>query len=344
MRASVLVRTVAGLEGLAADEVAAAGHRVVEVSKRQLIVEGEAGALVRRPPRVADDLFVVVGSAPDPGRAKAGLAAAVRAAARTAPAGEGALAVSASFVGERNFNRYDVEDCVGERLARLTGGAYYSRRGGAKPPELRTDWRVVLDGKTLWVARRPYAEPLHRRPWRRRTVQGSLHPPVAAAMARLADLAPDHAVLDPFCGAGTLLLEAQAIEPRARYAGVDRDREAVAAARANAAAHSAARAGTYATDRGDRGDRAIDWVCADSATLTARADRIITNPPWNRRRYIGDLAPYLRAWRRTLNGLLVALVMPEQVAGLRRGWRVCARYEIAVAGQHPIIVVADSSR
>jgi tRNA (guanine6-N2)-methyltransferase len=190
---------------------------------------------------------------------------------------------------------------------------------------------VILDGKTLWVGRRPYAEPLHRRPWRRRTVQGSLHPPVAAAMARLADLSPDHAVLDPFCGAGTLLLEAQAIEPQARYAGVDRDPAAITAARANA------------TARGD-GGRSITWACADSATLTTSADRIITNPPWNRRRFIGDLAPYLRHWRRILDGRLVALVMPEQVDGLRRGWRVRGRYEIAVAGQHPLIVVADSSR
>ncbi|HZX05684.1 methyltransferase domain-containing protein, partial [Kribbella sp.] len=216
------------------------------MSKRQVVVDG----MVEPLPRVADDLFVVYGAGPDPGRAKGGVAAAVRAAVREVPGGRGAFAVSASFVGERNFNRYDVEDLVGERIARLTGGRYCSRRGGRVPPEERSEWRVVLDGKTLWVARRPYAVPLHRRPWRQHTVAGSLHPPVAAAMARLAKLAPGQQVIDPFCGAGTLLVEAHHLEPGARYVGLDRDPAAIAAAKANWAA---------ADHRGGEGGGGVVW-------------------------------------------------------------------------------------
>ncbi|WP_350274355.1 methyltransferase domain-containing protein [Kribbella sp. HUAS MG21] len=328
--ALVLVRVVAGLEWLAAEEVAAAGHRVVEVSKRLVVVEPSSDAIVERPPRVADDLFVVSGAAVDPGRTKAGLVAAVGA-AELACEREAAFAVSASFVGVRNFNRFDIEDLVGERIARLTGARYHSRRGGAVPPEERVEWRVVLDGKTFWIARRPYGVPLHRRAWRTRTVPGSLHPPVAAAMARLAGLAPGQDVLDPFCGAGTLLLEAQLLEPRARYVGLDRDPAALAAARDNAAARANAPSG------------GLTWVRADTRRLTGAADRIVTNPPWNRRVRIGDIAPYLRAWRRVLDGRLVALLTPEQAAALGRGWRIEARYDVAVAGRHPVIVVAEVS-
>ncbi|MET9275751.1 methyltransferase domain-containing protein [Kribbella sp. NPDC003557] len=320
--ALVLVRVVAGLEWLAAEEVAAAGHRVVEVSKRQVVVEASPD-LVDRPPRVADDLFVVCGAVPDPGRARSGLDGAVQAAVRSVPAERGAFAVSASFQGVRNFNRFDVEDLVGERIARLGGGRYHSRRHGQVPPDQRVEWRVVLDGKTLWVGMRPYDVPLHRRAWRQRTVPGSLHPPVAAAMARLADLTPGHAVLDPFCGAGTVLLEAQLLEPSARFFGVDRDPAAIHAARTNAAG------------------RDMTWTCKDSKHLRTPTDRIITNPPWNRRVHIGDLAPHLRTWRRTLDGLLVAILMPDQADHLARGWRLHARHEIAVAGQHPVIVVAS---
>ncbi|TCC21764.1 methyltransferase domain-containing protein [Kribbella speibonae] len=254
----VLVRTVTGLEHLAAEELAVAGHRVVEVSKRQVIVEASP-EVVERPPLVADDLFEVYGVAPDPGRTRAGLTAALSEAVRSAPIARGAFAVSASFQGPRNFGRYDVEDLVGERIARLTGGRYHSRRYGVAPPEERSDWRVVLDGKTLWVSRRPYAVPLHRRTWRRQTVRGSLHPPVAAAMARLAGLAPGHEVLDPFCGAGTLLLEARALEPRARYAGVDRDPAALEAARAN-------------------GPEGVKWRRGDARRVDDPVDRILTNP------------------------------------------------------------------
>ncbi|GAA1573379.1 hypothetical protein GCM10009804_32490 [Kribbella hippodromi] len=336
--ALVLVRAVSGLEWVVAEEVAAAGHRVVEVSKRQVVVEG----MIERPPRVADDLFVVQGSAPDPGRPKNGLVGAVRAALRSAPEPGGAFAVSASFVGERNFNRYDVEDLVGERIARLVGGQYHSRRGGVVPPDDRAEWRVVLDGKTLWIALRPYAVPLHRRVWRQRTVPGSLHPPVAAAMARLARLAPGQGVLDPFCGAGTVLLEAQSLEPGASYVGVDRERAAIAAARVNGAR---------------LGGSGISWRVGDSrrtpaGRLRARPatdpvggsfDRIVSNPPWGVRVDAADLPAALRRWRDVLRpgGLVVALLMAEQVP---RGWRVLDRYEVAVAGRHPVIVIADRIR
>ncbi|TCC02563.1 TRM11 family SAM-dependent methyltransferase [Kribbella soli] len=324
----VLVRTVTGLEWLAAEELTVAGHRVVEVGKRQVVVEPASESITESPPRLADDLFVVYAAIADPGRTKAALAGAADALRRVVepPRDRSNFAVSASFQGVRNFNRYDVEDLVGEQLARLTGGRYYSRRHGVAPPDERSEWRVVLDGKTLWVARRPYAVPLHRRTWRQQTVRGSLHPPVAAAMARLAELAPAHQVVDPFCGAGTLLLEAHLLEPQAEYVGLDHDPVAIAAARANAAG------------------RRMEWRCADTRGLTTGADRIITNPPWNRQVQIGDLAPYLRAWRQVLDGRLVAILTPEQATRLDRGWRVQARYDVTVAGRHPVVVVAEVSR
>ncbi|MFG1910154.1 TRM11 family SAM-dependent methyltransferase [Kribbella sp. NPDC048928] len=283
---------------------------------------------------MADDVFEVYGVAPDPGRTRAGLFAAVREAVEPAGRDE-AFAVSASFVGTRNFNRYDVEDLVGERL----GGRYFSRRGGSVPPADRTEWRVVLDGKTLWIARRPYAVPLHRRAWRRRTVQGSLHPPVAAAMAQLAELEPGHDVLDPFCGAGTILLEAHLFEPGAQYVGVDRDPDAIAAATANATALHNRR------EVGDGRGVGVRWLVGEAGRGGGMVDRVVTNPPWGVRLGVGDLASWARRWRERLRpgGLLVAILMPEQVEQLGRGWRVQARYDVAVAGQHPVIVVAQPS-
>jgi tRNA (guanine6-N2)-methyltransferase len=352
----VLVRTVTGLEGLAAEEVVAAGHRVVEVSKRQVVVEWASGEC--SPPRLADDVFVVHGAVVDPGRTRDALAAAVR--SLELPAGSGAFAVSASFVGARNFNRFDVEDLVGAQL----GGRYHSRRDGAVPPVERSEWRVVLDGKTLWVGLRPYAVPLHRRPWRTRTVRGSLHPPVAAAMARLAGIAPGHIVLDPFCGAGTVLLEAHAMEPRARYVGIDRDPAAVGAARANAPGAGAAEAGVAEAGvagegaeaggaeasggearGGEAGVGGVLWRVGDARRLDVTADRIITNPPWDVRLSIGDLGPYTREWHRALlsGGRVVAVLSQAQAAQLTRDWRVRAAYDLSVAGQRPRIVVAEPS-
>ncbi|NUS00689.1 MAG: methyltransferase domain-containing protein, partial [Kribbellaceae bacterium] len=265
-------------------------------------------------------------------------------------------------------------DALGERIARLTGGRYHSRRHGAVPPHGRTEWRVVLDGKTLWIAIRPYAVPLHRRPWRQHTVPGSLHPPVAAAMARMSDLAPDHQVLDPFCGAGTLLLEAHHLEPHARYLGVDRDPAATAAARANssAAAGTTHRRGDgsgnerrdalggakhhreeHGAERraGVRGARhsegaGVVWRCGDARWVEGAFDRVLSNPPWGVRVADADFPAVVRRWRDVLRpgGLLAAILMPEQAERIGRGWRVRARYDVAVAGRHPVILVAEPAR
>ncbi|WP_170284917.1 TRM11 family SAM-dependent methyltransferase [Kribbella amoyensis] len=313
------------MEQLAAEELAAAQHRVIDLSRRQLVIEPHDATVVTSPPRLADDLFLIHDAVPDPGHTRQALADAVPAIQLTGEPAD--FAVTASFQGRRNFNRYDIEDLVGERLRELTGGRYHSRREGVTPPVDRVDWRVVLDGKTLWVGRRPFAVPLHRREWRRHTVTGSLHPPVAAAIARLGRLAPGLQVLDPFCGAGTLLLEAHAVEPGATYRGIDRQPAAIAAARANT---------PYGAE--------IAWQEGDARQVRGSVDRILTNPPWDVRLGIGPLGPYLRQWRRVLrpDGLLVAIVNHEQAEriGGDAAWQILDEYDVAVAGQHPRILVA----
>jgi hypothetical protein len=65
--------------------------------------------------------------------------------------------------------------------------------------------------------------------------EGSLPPTIAAAMAFLANPRDSDTVLDPVCGTGTLLAELHAYAPGARLAGIDHDRQAIAAARLNLA-------------------------------------------------------------------------------------------------------------
>jgi 23S rRNA G2445 N2-methylase RlmL len=143
----------------------------------------------------------------------------------------------------------------------------------------------------------------------------------------LARITPGLQVLDPFCGAGTVLLEAHAIEPQASYLGIDRKRAAVSAAQLN----------TQVPD-------SITWQTGDAARLQGPADRILTNPPWDVRLGIGDFAPYLRQWHRALRpgGLVVAILNHEQAQHLSgdAAWRVHDVYDVAVAGQHPRIVMA----
>ncbi len=181
--------------------------------------------------------------------------------------------------------------------------------------------RFVGDIATLSLDTSP--EPLHRRGYRKETGKAPLREDLAFALLRAARVDAATAVLDPFCGAGTIAIEAAAmmlglppgrlrppplpgtalqddarwqrllaaLPPRplsatVRVAASDRDAGAVAAARANAE-----RAGTAA---------AIAFTCCavtaapwfeDPATAP-RPLVVATNPPFGHRIGSGqDLAP-----------------------------------------------------
>lgn len=326
-RTRLLARTVHGLEHVAAQELRERGCTVLHISDRQLLLDAPAD-LLDRPPRTVDDLFLLVASAPDPGPTKADLAR------LTLP--EPALdltaahvSVSASTAGRRTYNRYDVEDVVGGWLAARLGARYTSRRDGRRPPPGAVDWRVTVGPTGLHIGLRGARPPLHRRHWKRSSVPGTLHPPVAAAMARLAGIGPGQVVVDPCCGAGTLLIEAATRCPHATYAGSDLSPAAMAAAMANAEDHPS-----------------IAWSVGDAARLPCRGvDHVLTNPPWDRQVAVrGSLAGMFRAWRRALvpDGRLTCLLPPGWVVD--RSWRVVSEHPISLSGQHPVIVVAEPVR
>ena len=213
---------------------------------------------------------------------------------------------------------------------RLSGSAparrYHSRRNGTAPPTDRVDWRVVLDGKTMWVGFRPFDVPLHRREYRRQTVTGSLHPPVAAAMARLAHIEDGHRVLDPFCGAGTLLLEAHAVAPGATYLGVD-SKATIPVARANTPDHAS-----------------VHWRTGNARGLRGRVrshrdQPALGHPPRHRQPHA---VPEPMATRPPSDGRVVTILNQEQSERMigDAAWQIHDVHDIAVAGQHPRILVA----
>ncbi len=105
-------------------------------------------------------------------------------------------------------------------------------------------WRLVGDdaalelwahliGPSLVVGLRLSDETLRQRTYKTASLPASLKPTVARAMVRLSRPEPDDVVLDPVCGAGTLLVE-RALEGQYRLLiGGDLDPEAIAAAAQN---------------------------------------------------------------------------------------------------------------
>ncbi|MGP3925391.1 methyltransferase domain-containing protein [Streptomyces sp. 8N616] len=278
--ARLVARCVRGLETAVAAEILERGLGVItHLGHREVHFRTYRPARCWVALRTADDVFLLAAQLPDIGPGKAAVEGLAELVALTDTAallrqrrdGERAgvptgVEVSASFLGKRNFNRYDAEDVVGRVLARRLGVGYHARRGGVAPPADHSGWRLTLDGERATLMLRIADRPLHRRAYKRYALPGTLHPPLAAAMARMADLRAGHRVLDPCCGAGTLLIEAEQLQPGARFNGFDVDPEAVRAARANAA---------------DCRDIAVRRADAGELPLPdGSADRMVSNPPW----------------------------------------------------------------
>ncbi|MDR8411551.1 methyltransferase domain-containing protein [Nonomuraea sp. 3-1Str] len=368
MRAFAVARAVRGIEPLVAAEIMELGV-VRRLRHREVWFEvaepgpGSGGLLGLR---TADDVLLAAAVVDGVGPGRAALARLRRAAAdadaetplkfRRAAApprtrrqaaqpgtpdgldAPGGLEVSATFVGRRSYSRFDVEDAVGAGLSRALGVPYHSRAGGVAPPPGAVPWRVTIEGDQAVIAVRLGERPLHRRPYKVDSIPGTLHPPLAAAMAVLAGLGRPPAggaargggpvVLDPCCGAGTTLTEAGLLAPHARLAGADRSPVSVRAAAANTA-----RAGVRA---------ALAVADAGRLPLPSRSvDRVLVNPPWGRQVAAAGLLArdgglLWREGRRVLAPGGLAGALGDGVPG---GFRVERVIEVSLSGRPPALAV-----
>lgn len=261
------------------------------------------------------------------------------------------LDVVAALTGKRTYNRYAVEDAAGEVIGPLIGARYLSRnplRGdGASdapaPGPCDLTVRLFLSGQDVRVALRLPARPAHRREWKQLTGPGTLHPPLAAALVRIADVQKGETVADPFCGDGTIAIEAALSGgPGAggRILAADLDPERLVNADLNAEAAGVA--------------SALRLVQADAGRAVWRPgslDAVITNPPWNRS--VGaagsveeSMDAFWDALRSALSGqgrvCLVAdaeLDVPQQAR--HHGFDIALAQTVRLAGRLSVVLLAS---
>jgi predicted RNA methylase len=127
-----------------------------------------------------------------------------------------------------HFNRHDLARFLGRELGRR----------GVKLDDTAQAPLLVFCIEQAYYACVPIreADSTAGRQQRRVEREGSLPPPIAAAMAFMTRPREADTVLDPVCGSGTLLAEAGAYAPGARLIGGDQDLGAVKTARRNLAA------------------------------------------------------------------------------------------------------------
>jgi 23S rRNA G2445 N2-methylase RlmL len=177
----------------------------------------------------------------------------------------GTFEVIASFLGGRNYSRREIEQTIGGAFSEITGMPFLDHERSGPPAD--ASWRVHIRNGEAIVAIRLGPTALHRRTYKQNSRPGTLHPPVAYAMAILADIQPGIRVTDPCCGAGTILVEAHRLEPNALIVGSDLKPDAIAAAAANLR-----RSGLHPP-----------LLVAEAGRLPygdGSFDRIISNVPW----------------------------------------------------------------
>jgi tRNA (guanine6-N2)-methyltransferase len=234
--------------------------------------------------------------------------------------------------GSHDFRRLDAGEAVSDALRRVLPR---SIRHVADDADL--EFWLWLSGSEALIGLRLSNATMRHRTYKREHLPASLRPTVAAAMGWLARPEQEDIVLDPLCGAGTVLIERALLAPLKEALGGDIRSEAVETARRNA--HSA---GIKAS-----------WRVWDARSLpleAASVTRIITNLPFGKQigtheanadlysKLIGEFGRVLSA-----DGVLVTLTSDDRLwdSLLReRDWQVIKKVVLVVLGQPASIFVA----
>ena len=237
--------------------------------------------------------------------------------------------------GEHGYKRYDAREAL------IAGVSPHLPAGW-----IRTDENAWLE---IWLTIRGHTAVcgvrLSDRTMRHRTykddhVLASLRPTMAAAMVRLAGVGPGMTVLDPMCGAGTILAEAVDVGKRrkggkVRVVGGDIDPNAVFVTSENLV-----KVGPVDLAR---------WDATALPLASESVDRIVSNPPFGKQlASLEKVAPLYtasaREWDRVLRpgGRAVFLVM-EQLALENplheAGWVLQRKLRVRVLGQPAFLSV-----
>jgi 23S rRNA G2445 N2-methylase RlmL len=183
-------------------------------------------------------------------------------------------------------------------------------------------------------------ERLRHRDYKVAHLPGSLRPSVAAALGWLSEPTFDDIVLDPMCGAGTVLIERAHLGRYQQLIGGDSDRVSLAAARENVGPRY-------------KPIELHSWDATATALDAASVTKVITNLPWgmrhgsqaeNRRLY----PPLIEEFQRVVKpgGLIVMLTAETHLMGdlMSRGvFRPQKILRVSILGAPAAIYVVRAS-
>jgi tRNA (guanine6-N2)-methyltransferase len=283
-----IAHTQPGFEAIAADEIATRISGAREITRR--VVPDRAGMTIFFAPtpdklgvlRTAEDLFGLAGYRAGVGPENKELDK-IRGASREAPLVEAALVarvkvtpgtragrrlkfrVIARMAGEHEFRRVDFQRAVERGILERSDHTWRLEEEGADV-EL---WATMIDSE-FFLTVRLSDDAMRHREYKAAHRPASLRASSAAALAWLSEPRDDDVVLDPFCGAGTILIERAHLGRYAMLLGSDRDAAALAAARVNVGARY-------------KPIQLENWDAGALPLGDASVNKIVTNLPWGLR-------------------------------------------------------------
>ncbi len=283
-----IAHTQPGFEAIAADEIATRISGAREITRR--VVPDRAGMTIFFAPaaeklgvlRTAEDLFGLAGYRAGVGSENKELDK-IRGVSREAPLVEAALVarvkvspgtragrrlkfrVIARMAGEHEFRRVDFQHAVERGILERSDHTWRLEEEGADV-EL---WATMIDAE-FFLTVRLSDDAMRHREYKAAHRPASLRASSAAALAWLSEPRDDDVVLDPFCGAGTILIERAHLGRYAMLLGSDRDAAALAAARVNVGARY-------------KPIQLENWDAGALPLGDASVNKIVTNLPWGLR-------------------------------------------------------------
>jgi 23S rRNA G2445 N2-methylase RlmL len=254
---------------------------------------------------------------------------------RPKPKGKPTFRIVTQMEGKHGYLRRD----AGKAFAKGLTGKFPESWKPADENAAIEFW-LTIDNATAVAGVRLSDRSMRHRTYKLEHRPASLRPSVAAAMVRLAKIKPRHVVLDPMCGAGTILAEhLQAIgrirAERPAALGGDLDAGAVRSAAINLSKLGEA--------------KLLCWDATGLPLPDASVDRIVSNPPFGKQLGTPEsVGPLYRAAVRDYDRVLRpggrAVLLAADAAALRTaaravGWHAQGELRVRVLGQPASISV-----
>jgi tRNA (guanine6-N2)-methyltransferase len=251
------------------------------------------------------------------------------------PKGKPTFRLVTQMNGTHGYRRIDAREALAEGLA---GHIPPSWRHAEENAALEI-W-LTIDEKQAVCGVRLSDRTMRHRKYKMEHLRASLRPTVAAAMVRLAGTKRNQVVLDPMCGAGTILAEQLDAARRLGGANIQIWGGDLEASALRAAGANLRRLGRAYLAR---------WDATRLPLASASVDRIVSNPPFGKqlstpgligplyRRMIAEYDRVLRPAGHAV--LLVGDLRPLRAAVEQVGWKALEQLRVRVLGQPASLTV-----